>query len=230
MLNLLGELQDQYCCYCMRRINMGSDEATLEHIIPQSMTQTADMKPYFDLGYDSLSSERLIATREFCGLYSPDIPPRPHSVAYHNFALSCNGSFAEGGISMCCNNYRGNSFVNPVYLNEGVADMVEYCCDGEMRPVSGCVLYGDIVDMIKNTGLNCKNLKTIRRIWYALSEVGLDDILNLKREKDRKLLLLKYLDWAPKELNKLVEFYIEDTHWDLLMSYKWFHGKVSEGN
>lgn len=228
MTSLLGELQDCHCCYCMRKIRMGTEEATLEHIIPQSVTQTSEMKPYFDLGYDSLRREHLIATREFCGLYSPVIPPRPHTVAYHNFALSCNGSFVDGGRSLCCNNYRGNAFVNPVYLNGGVADMVEYCRDGEMRPVSGCGLYGDIVDMIKDTGLNCNNLKMIRRIWFALSEVDLDSILSLKREKDRKLLLLKYLDWPPKELNKCIEFFIRDAHWDLLMAYRWFHGRVSE--
>ncbi len=226
MVNLFGELQQDLCCYCMRKIQRGTPQATLEHIIPQSTDRTQDMLPYFNLGYGSLNGDTLIASREFNRLHNPDFPPRPHTVAYHNFALSCNGDFVPDGASICCNNRRGDAFVNPVYLNSDIETMIAYLPDGRIQPVSGSILFEDIVDLIRIVALNHDALKEIRWIWHELSSIPLNEIERIERNNERKQLLLKYLDGEPKKINKLAEKYMDKDRWNRLMSYSWFHRKT----
>lgn len=226
MIQLLGRLQNNLCCYCMRKLQLNSAETTLEHIIPQSIGSTVDMQPYFNLGYPNLLAEHLIASREFSSLRSPSIPPRPHTVAYFNFTLSCNGTFLPDGISVCCNNYRQDKFINPVFFNPDIEQQVTYNSDGKIYPVHGCHLFAEITDLIVKTRLNYKELVEIRKIWHALSNITLKEIEEKNTEPQRKRLLLINLTGNIKEINKLADKYKINQRWKTLMSYSWFHQRI----
>lgn len=59
MAILLGDVQNDMCCYCMRQLPKGSPQITLEHIIPQS-SSIDQFNRYISLGYNELSEINLI--------------------------------------------------------------------------------------------------------------------------------------------------------------------------
>lgn len=241
MLTELCLLQDYYCCYCMRRVGKNQSHATLEHIIPQSLGSTLgtdkaenkriayELRKYYSFGHDAISPRRVMLTNYFLAVRKPrQIPPHPHTVAYHNFAMSCNGSFLPDSISsVCCNNPRGDALVNPVYLASDIESQVEYKDNGIMLPKIGARLYSDIVLCINKAKLNCRELQEIRHLWYLLRKQPLQllrDYENLNEINRRgKLVALLLPFYGAKEASKMAQTFARISQWATFLAYGWFY-------
>lgn len=221
MCQLLGDVQHNLCCYCMRLLPKNSDIITLEHLIPQSSSEE-NFERYVSLGYDELSNETLATTERFSGSPTSTVmPPHPHTVAYHNFLISCDGSFVPDNNShLCCNNARENKFIIPVFFNPSIADEIEYTPEGEIKAVETAPHKAGITTVISAARLNCKTLKEIRKIWYQFRHIDIHTINDaINNVKTRTLLLLKNCDKDITIKNK----YAIEHKWQLLLSYSWFH-------
>lgn len=245
MLTELCLLQNYYCCYCMRRIGENQHHATLEHIIPQSLGSTfglsraenmrinKELSDYYAFGHDAISLRRVRLTAYFLDVRKPrHIPPYPHTVAYHNFAMSCDGSFLPDTISSAsCNNPRGNKLINPVYLASDIEAQVEYNKAGAMLPKSGVRLYTDITLCIDKAKLNCKQLTEIRRLWYEFRKLPLQDLYLLQNFNEitrRGKLVAKLMPiYGPKESSRLAQQYARISQWATFLAYDWFHSYYS---
>lgn len=222
---LCSEVQDHLCCYCMRRlINPG--DITLEHIIPHK-AQPNDFPMYFQFGYDGLDDTHIEPLVEFIrNRHSPDSDiPHPHTVAYHNFAASCNGAFIPdlpGG--KCCNLARGNSFLDPLFLSLNAAQRIAYDEDGMAVPTNDSDILAQ--NFIIATKLNTPRLKEIRFLWSQLTAFAKDDIIGIttNKERHRILTLMLFKDCSKQERDEaILKNYTNPSYWQTLMSYDWFY-------
>ena len=222
MSRVLGDVQHDLCCYCMRLLPKGSKLITLEHIIPQS-SSSEEFDRYTTLGYDELSIDNLIHTDKFSGTpTSATLPPLPHTVAYHNFLISCNGSFVpENYTHLCCNNARKEKFIVPVFFNPSIAEEIEYTPEGKVQAKKTATHKAHITAFISAARLNDKTLQEIRFIWYRLRHTELTAIAGAINDRKMKtLLLLKNCDNSTSLKTK---YAIHPYKWELLLSYSWFH-------
>lgn len=231
MATYLNGIQRGYCCYCMRKIAYHSKSLTLEHIIPKSFDSEDKFAEYRHLGYPQLTQDQLIPTSEYMHNISQFTPPYPHTVAYWNLAVSCNGSFlpeSRGG--KCCNNYRGNEFVNPIYLRSDISRIVGYDENGRLKCLDDNHL--PMVDAFaRGAHLNYKDLVEIRHIWMALRDCDIKMLEQTMTEGKRKTLLVLSLRQyhnqdanAMKTLDALATKYSKPIEWQNLMDYSWYHG------
>lgn len=221
MCNLLGEVQNDLCCYCMRHLPKDSKQITLEHIVPQSCSDE-EFDRYISLGYNELTEKNLILTHAFSGKpIATELPPMPHTVAYHNFLISCDGSFVTDNKShLCCNNARGDQFLIPVFFNENIADEIEYTPQGVAKAKNTAIHRAKIISTISVARLNCNTLKEIRSIWYKFRALPLQMLEEAVYDYRKKTsLLLKYCE----NNNSLKNKYVRSYKWQLLLSYSWFH-------
>lgn len=221
MAILLGDVQNDMCCYCMRQLPKGSPQITLEHIIPQS-SSIDQFNRYISLGYNELSEINLIHTDVFSGKsISTPRPPLPHAVAYHNFLISCDGSFIPDNNShLCCNNARQEKLLIPVFFDADIEQNIEYTPSGEAKAADKARQKSNITVAISAAKLNCKPLREIRRIWYCLRHIDLDTIISAVNDRRTKIILImKHC----KDNNLLNKYTIYPYKWELLLSYSWFH-------
>ena len=57
--------QSNRCCYCMRRITDHNDDASIEHIVPKSVTSRADLAHYFSARSGGLNPSNVCLTRDY---------------------------------------------------------------------------------------------------------------------------------------------------------------------
>lgn len=222
---LCSEVQDHLCCYCMRRFSHLGD-VTLEHIIPHR-SRVDDFPMYFQFGYDGLDDTHIEPLTTFIiNRHSPNSDiPHPHTVAYHNFAASCDGAFIPdlpGG--KCCNLARGNSFIDPLFLSHNAAQRIAYTEDGMAVPTNDSDILAQ--NFINATKLNTPRLREIRLLWYRLSEFTREDILGITTENERQEMLTRVLFRDSSELNRdisILKNYKNPSYWLTLMSYDWFY-------
>ena len=86
--------QSNRCCYCMRRIENHNDDASIEHIVPQSTVANANMNHYFSARSGGLNAANVCLSQDFINNGSVP-PPYPHHVAYHNFVVACRKCNSE---------------------------------------------------------------------------------------------------------------------------------------
>ena len=227
MRTLLLSEQNNYCCYCLRKIGdepLGS--ATIEHIIPESCPPD-DLAKYRTA--PNLKATQIILTNDFEAATVQTMPPYPHTVAYRNFVVSCNGTFPnkrEGkgktGTKQCCNNKRGNEYVFPVYFRKHIHGNVKYKPNGTMQPQKGCKYKREILNLIENTGLYCEPLKEIRHLWYELRNCDINTIIACEDETARDALFTTNLSDLTMD-EDLIKTYKKDEYWNTLMLYDKFH-------
>lgn len=224
------------CCYCMR--NIKDVNTTLEHIIPNRISNQVRYDEYQKF-YSRADWQKMIFSKSF--LANPRWPFRafPHTIAYENLIPSCNGKFAKNisgdihahddRVSKCCNNKRGDEFVIPFVLNQQMVNEFEYKRNGYLiwpvvdKTISGKARKELLLEhkrTIEILNLNCLELVTIRRIWFFLATNQTDcatvnrDYVILELTKDENLTL--------DELNMLQNFWY-DNYWCLLEEYRYFN-------
>lgn len=166
MFKLLGDRQHYRCCYCMRRIH--DHNRTLEHIIPRSHGSHDCFDSYQLLGYAPLDRSRICA-------HYPDepnplipvwdgraVPPYPHNVAYGNLVVSCDGKMHESRPE-CCNPTRGDSWIEPLYLNADVDRFIEYRPDGEA--IATAIMPNESTEQFERRERNTRALWSPLTVW-----------------------------------------------------------------
>ncbi|MDR0750522.1 MAG: hypothetical protein LBF62_13265 [Tannerellaceae bacterium] len=94
LIQRLRQEQHNRCCYCMRNMENENEQKTLEHIIPKSITKKDDFNKYLN-SETVLNSSNVCLTKEFIDKKEKKFPPFPHSVAYQNLTISCNGQVSK---------------------------------------------------------------------------------------------------------------------------------------
>jgi hypothetical protein len=224
------------CCYCMR--NIEDVNTTLEHIIPNRISNQVRYDEYQKF-YSRADWQKMIFSKSF--LANPRWPFRsfPHTIAYENLIPSCNGKFAKNisgdihahddRVSKCCNNKRGEEFVIPFVLNQQMVNEFEYKRNGYVIwPVVDTTIRGEARKKLlfehKRTidilNLNCLELVTIRRIWFFLA-ITQSDCATV--DKDRVILdLTDNENLTSEEITMLQNFWY-DNYWCLLEEYRYFN-------
>lgn len=203
------------CCYCMASIR----GTTLEHVILNSTSDNDKYKEYFSIESD-LDKENMKLAKDF--LENPsEVPPFPHTIAYENLIPSCFG-YLPNGASKCCNNFRGEKFVHPLVFRPNIHSEVKYYPNGNIIWTADPE---DIIPTITKLGLDCLELKCIRRIWYHLASRGLSADEQY-RDATINTLVSDFGEPSGKKekemLAMLVNFKKRD-YWKLLAKYTYFN-------
>ena len=205
------------CCYCMRDIQ----GTTLEHVILQSTNDRSEYERYFALDSE-LKKAGMVLEKDF--LQSPTVfPPYPHSIAHENLVPSCFGNLGSGS-AKCCNNKRGNRFIHPLIFRKTIEDEIEYKSNGSVVWKSEPSDQYDpqaLVSTITVLGLDCTELKVIRRIWCYLAQHNLSYDAN-RKEVIYNLIFQPSNSEEEELLNMLLNFERDD-YWNLLAKYSYFN-------
>ncbi len=230
MQQLLMDVQDGFCCYCMRDLSQKYQKVTLEHIIPQSAS-AEELGSYTALGVVPLTNVEVIRTADFTGVPIIGISPRPHTVTFENLMASCDGMFPEtGATAQCCNHKRGNKFVYPMFYVAMVENEIAYMEDGTMQPNGQCMLAQVYRDTIEHTRLNCQNLKDVRRLWHLFAGVDYRLLVACVSDRNLRTKTLKTVLFKKPEQSeadsKILGKFLKDDYWKTFLLYHWFHNRI----
>lgn len=216
-VNRLLEDNHYRCCYCMRNIK----GTTLEHMIPQTVKTPEDFAKYFELESD-LDSENIMLTQKF--LDTPkDVPPYPHVIAYENLIPSCFGNLPSKS-AKCCNNYRKDQTIQPLVFRPNIHKEIKYKANGNI------VWTEDpepIIPTLSKLGLDCLELKAIRRIWHYLvnHNMGFEDANRNKTIDDLLIELGKPTNCQENNMQQMLLNFKKPEYWKLLEKYSYFNNK-----
>jgi hypothetical protein len=211
LIAILREEQHRRCCYCMRRLDNGKEE-TLEHIIPNKLKDKTAFERYLN-SKTALNNKNICFAPDFIANETETYPPYPHTIAYQNLLISCDGKINRSGTSVHCNNKRGDDFVEPFVLYSDACNNIEYNSDGfiEWRHEK----------MDNSLNLNYDRLRIIRRIWMLAYKNHID-LMSLD-EKGKIIFLTRLQKETPeKEWHLLSNFKNVPTYWELLLKYDYF--------
>lgn len=215
MLELGMVSQSRFCCYCLRKIGK-KQSATLEHIIPQKASETVD----FD-NFNELSKTEITLTLDFTTAHNQGRPPYPHTVAWNNLVVSCDGHFPlDNNVSShCCNNARSSDFAPPVYYLKDIESRIVFMQNGTMMTADD-----DVKATIRAAKLNCQSLKEIRRLWYLLRNTSYRDIVRCLYDRNlrNKILYSVFCMESIADIHFIYK-YQRDEYWQVFMKYHLFY-------
>lgn len=201
------------CCYCMRDIN----HATLEHVILNSICEQEEYSKYLNMPSELKGGSMILASK-YIESDNHDVPPYPHTIAYENLLPSCDGKIPSNSSNVvCCNLYRGSKFVYPLTFRKNIHREVNYYPNGnifwEADPRQA-----DDIPTITKLGLDCSELRMIRRIWFYICSNSLQYSLNSKEE----IIYALIADMDSNDDEMLMNF-MQDNYWNILSEYKYFN-------
>lgn len=212
--------QDGLCCYCLRRLE-GCRTMTVEHIMPNHANDKAELDKY---RIRPTVLDSLPHTNDFKVQIPNTTPPHPHSVAYQNLVVSCDGDlFNEKTKPVCCNLKRKHVFIHPFILYSNINNSLIYTLNGTAEWIDDPEPPESKKNTLRILGLNISVLKMIRRIWFFCNDH------NLKPFEDDKDTIVNtmigYFDLSKdseREVNMLLNFKNEK-YWNLLLQYDAFN-------
>lgn len=166
--------QEYRCCYCMRWIDNRYDDASIEHIVPQSTVTNGELVHYFSARSGGLNAANVCLTPDYV-TNGATVPPYPHHVAYHNFAIACKE----------CNAYRWHSEIEPLFLFAGIKAEVNYNANtGEAEWVMDPAYANPVPELptLEKVGVNRPLLKAIRAVWFYAKRNGLSPATSAREE------------------------------------------------
>lgn len=211
--------QDGRCCYCMRRVSADSGNS-VEHIMPNHAVDKTELDLYRGR---PTPLDGLPHADDFKSMSPVVYPPHPHSIAYQNLILSCNGDpLGARSTPVCCNLKRGHNFLPPFVLYRDIAQTFLYLEDGTAEwtedpepPESGR-------NVTRVLGLNRALLKMVRRIWFFCNDNRIDPHT---AQKDVVVnTMIGYIASplvSEHEVNMLLNFK-NAKYWSLLLEYDAF--------
>lgn len=211
--------QNGHCCYCMRNLS-GCKKVTVEHIMPNHAADKAELDEY---RRQTTELDGLPHSNDFKAMMPIVYPPHPHSIAYQNLVLSCDGDlFKESTKPVCCNLKRKHRFLPPFVLYPNIMLTFVYTVDGMAEWTEDPEPPESKENAMRILGLNNFMLRMIRRIWFFCN----DNSLNPQRDGKEVVIntILGY--WASPdtnegEINMLLNFK-KDKYWNLLLEYDSF--------
>ena len=211
--------QDGRCCYCMRDLSKGCT-VTVEHIMPNHSVNKAELDLYRTR---KTELDGLPHPNEFKSMIPITYPPHPHTIAYQNLVLSCNGIFfSEDTKAKCCNLKRKHKFLPPFLLYDNIATTFIYYANGFVEWTEDSAEPGSPHNAIKILGLNCPILRMIRKIWFFCNDHKFDPRTNTKDEIINTMMgFISVNSLDESEINMLLNFKNEK-YWKLLLEYDAF--------
>lgn len=238
MVDILMRDQKERCCYCLRKLQPSPAANTdakisIEHIVPHSFTH-ADYAKFAEYKSFTHNLDEVVLTDDFESMDPQTIPPYPHTVAYENMVVSCNGTFPavrEGGRAnsqICCNHKRGAERALPVYFLNDIANHIVYLNTGDVQANASSPQCSAVDEVIKHADLGCDSLCVIRKIWYELSALDLSNIIQCDTEDKREKLLTEAFNNTlamtdPIATADLIEKFKKQDYWETLMLYDAFY-------
>lgn len=221
---LLLKEQQGFCCYCMRKIPL--KDVTLEHVMPHHITNNKSQKD--EIRYYSKFGRLKRKYVYYCPdaniPLSPQLctPPFPHCIAYENLVASCNGKVFEGGEkyllhkSKCCNNFRGNDKIIPLFFMPAVAEIIYYEIDGTLTYIE------KYHPTISSLNLMHPTLIFIRKVWakIVINNISLSLVNKALTDNEARTDIIDDIDIDKSERNTLKA----DVYWKLLIEFYWFYG------
>ncbi len=213
--------QTHRCCYCMKRIeDHGDKDATIEHIIPQSVQKQNELDEYFKFRFNGLNEDNICLTEDYLNGKTSKPSAYPHKLAYHNFAIACEK----------CNSSRGNEYVEPLFLKNNIGEEIRYNDAGEMRWMNDPI-YNDsnafALPALDKIDLNRPLLKAIRATWFYAkkNDIPLETLSSDNRDEIIYNAFGAALDANPnmsaKEFGVFV-ILLKNEFWNVLLKYDYF--------
>ncbi len=211
--------QNRVCCYCMRRL----DECrivSVEHIMPNHAKDKAELDSYRT---KPSVLDGIPHSNDFKQQIPISYPPHPHSIAYQNLVLSCDGDlFKENSSAVCCNLRRKHSFLHPFILYPNIQQSFVYLTDGTAEWKDDPESIDSKKNSIKVLGLNNFVLKTVRRIWFFCNDNGYNpSVINKSELINLMIGELSSQNLSEGEVNMLMNFK-KEKYWNLLLQYDAF--------
>lgn len=211
--------QGGLCCYCMRRLSE-CRKITLEHIMPNHAVDKTELDKYRTRATEL---NGLPHSEDFKSQFPLTYPPHPHSIAYQNLVLSCDGDlFNESQTPQCCNLKRKHKFLPPFVLYSNIVQTFIYTEDGMAEWQEDPEPPESKENAMRILGLNKPILKMARRIWFFCTDNNLDP------HKDNKDIVVNTMMGhlipgftTEEEINMLLNFK-KDKYWKLLLEYDAF--------
>lgn len=204
------------CCYCMRRLQTDGTHSSIEHVIPQHVTKEV-FDEYF--AYGSTLNKAYIQHEEDYLKGDSQTPPYPHTVAYENIVLSCDGFYPNRGEAQSCNTKRGSDFVPPIAFVRDIHDMVEYYTNGTVRYLGKDE---GLLPMVTILGLDVPIQKAIRRIWGYVTANG----VNVNSCDHKELVYeiwMNCMEQLTQEETDALLLFEKQNFWELLLQYDYFN-------
>ena len=216
---VLIQEQDGLCCYCMRRLSE-CKKMTIEHVMPNHAVDKTELDKYRTRATEL---DGLPHSEDFKSLSPITYPPHPHSIAYQNLLLSCDGNlFNENPTPQCCNLKRKHTFLPPFVLYSNIIQTFIYTADGMAEWQEDPEPPESKGNAMRILGLNKSILKMVRRIWFFCTDNNLNPH---KEEKDFVInTMMGYLNFPSmneEDINMLLNFK-KDKYWKLLLEYDAF--------
>lgn len=216
---VLIQEQDGICCYCMRRLSE-CKKMTIEHVMPNHAVDKTELDKYRTRATEL---DGLPHSEDFKSLSPITYPPHPHSIAYQNLLLSCDGNlFNESPTPQCCNLKRKHTFLLPFVLYSNIIQTFIYTEDGMAEWQEDPEPPESRGNAMRILGLNKSILKMVRRIWFFCTDNNLNPH---KEEKDFVInTMMGYLNLPSmneEDINMLLNFK-KDKYWKLLLEYDAF--------
>lgn len=238
MERLLHQEQDGFCCYCMRHLTVGH-HTSLEHVMPHHCNKKNDKLDYkttnyyrrFNKNFRKVTYIQLNgSTRQW------QVGPKyPHFCAYENLVLSCDGSLFidedrirnlyPSKLHLCCNEFRGNKRIVPIFFLPNVNELFVYKDDGSIgisNKVKSPLRQIELSDTIDALALEHNRLQIIRQVWYFIAKSHLYGINEVKAAISDEVLRRDILAvcGVPFSIAKRVN---QSIYWSLLCDYYWFY-------
>lgn len=238
LIDILVQEQEERCCYCMRRLHLQDHRknVTLEHVIPNKITPEEWERDKVKYRKFTKLSDRNVTVCPGGKLINAStkfgMPPFPHFLSYDNLAASCDGrTLNQDGQEIahhCCNNKRGNNYVEPLYFHSNVSEEISYdsrghiVCDEEYEPY-----------LNEDTGVNimCKFLNDVRLFWkkVADSEYTSQQIHEAVNNQGLRIDIID--DIFTNDPTGHWLFLTQQHAWSLFSDYDWFysyyHNKIT---
>ena len=217
---LLLKEQQGFCCYCMRKIPF--NEVTLEHVMPHHLEdkkRKEEVKYYSKFGRLKRGKIYYCPDKEIPISPKLHTPPYTHCIAHENLVASCQGKVFEGGekyiLHKCCNNFRGNDKIVPLFFIPRAAEIVRYEIDGTLT------YFEKYESTISSLNLMHSTLIFMRKIWakIVINNISLNQVNKALTDNDIRINIIDDIDIDISERKNLRI----DLYWKLLIEYHWFY-------
>lgn len=219
--HLLLREQNYLCCYCMRAVSY-REHTTIEHVLPRK-TKKDDSNTITHYMNSAGFMKRYVKWMEEPPKRKVKVPPYPHYCAYENLVVSCDGSVYDldnpdysypSKLHNCCNNFRSNDEIIPMFYLKKVKKLLRYESDGELT-------YDDKYrTTIKALNLENATLKLMRRAWAKVSKwYTVDDVKRAMTDLTFRNEIIddSLMDAFDSNILQHSNF------WNLFYEYRWFY-------
>ena len=210
--------QEGRCCYCLRRLDKCL-KPNMEHVVPNHPKDDEEWREY--MGRTPIVRDNCCRSDEW--LQNPETcVPNPHSIAYENLVMSCDGDLLNSGNRpVSCNLRRRHNDMLPLVLMGNISQILLYRTDGTAFWKDENDQLGEV--SISHLGLNTFMLRLVRRVWFVVNDNNLilDGTTNREEFINTIFGLMSQDGLSEEEKHAVFNFKLENM-WQLLLQFDAF--------